>query len=314
MNRLIFFRIILFISFILLHNVLFSQYLRDSTRYTGLNDFHTVDDHEILKNYSPEEKHQLIFSNVFSIPEVMVNFNGNEYPLHFDFGNSGNINITTAIADSIKYYNTDTINTYTPNGKIRGQVYRIVIPEFKTLKQSYSNETGILSDWSIYSTKPFNGLIGLKYIYNKCFTLSYTTKTLAVSNKSILSKLTKDKYELIQLEHFKMHPYGIHFKGKINNQDAIIYLDTGKSHSAINRSMVPRDKIISDKSGSFFKGSVNIEIGGKSFIIHYPRVKNTNRNINSNLPVGIEIGSDILKHILLTVDRTDNKNLLIIHR
>lgn len=159
------------------------------------------------------------------------------------------------------------------------------------------NELGILSEWSVYSTSPINGLIGLKYIDKKCFTLCYPPKLLAISDHSIIPKL-KNSLKIIHMEHYEMHPYGIHFKGKINGQESIIYFDTGKSHSAINQTQVPSDRIVSDKSGTFYNGLFKIEIGGGSFTIYYPRVKNTNRNVESDLPVGIEIGSEYLTELL----------------
>lgn len=296
-----------------LSNTLFSQYYRDSTRYIGVTDFYPIDDSLILGKYGENEKHQLTFDNIFSIPEVLVHFEDKKYPFQFDFGNSDNITVTTNIADSIEYLITDTAFTYTPDGRIRGQILSIIIPEFNTLDQSFNNETGTLSDWTIFSTNPFNGLVGLKYLDNKCFTLSYPQMLLAVSDHSIVPMLNDRTGDWIQMQHYDMHPFGVHFEGKVNEQAAIIYFDTGKSHSAINRNLVPYDKILSDKSGTFYNGLVTIEIGERCFSIYYPRVKNTNRNIESDLPVGIEIGSDILKYFLLTIDRTNNKNLLIIH-
>lgn len=292
---------------------LFPQYLRDSTRFIGVSGFYPQNDSLILSIYNKNEKHHLTFDNPFSIPEVMVNFNSIEYPFFFDFGNSDNITITISIADSLKYLITDTTYTYTPDGRIRGQVFSIILPEFQTLKQSYIHESGILSDWSVFSTSPINGFIGLKYLTDKCFTLSYPQHTLAISDSSILPQLTNSRHDLIMLEYYKMHPYGVHYKGKVNNQEAIIYFDTGKSHSAINQNLVTSDKILSDKSGTFYNGTIKIEMGERNFMIYYPRVKNTNREIESNLPVGIEIGSDILKYFLLTIDRTNNQNVLIIH-
>lgn len=306
-------KIILSINLLLLSHVLFPQYLRDSTAFVGLDAFYPTGDSLIFNNYQEHEKYQLFFGNIFSIPEVMVQFDGQEYPLLFDFGNNDNITITTAIADSIKYQIRDTTYTYTPEGKIRGQVFSILLPAFQTLNQHFTNETGILSDWSIFSTSPINGLVGLKYVGNKCFTLSYSLQTLAIGNHSIVPELKNPEPDLIQLEHYTMHPYGVHFKGRVYGTEAIVYFDTGKSHSAINQDLVPADRIVTDKSGAFFNGAVDIEIGQRSFTIYYPRVKNTNRNIESNLPVGIEVGSDILKYFLLTIDRTNNQNLLIIH-
>ena len=313
MDKYKFLRIILIVKLILLNVALFSQYLRDSTRFIGLDDLYPKEDSLIFDLYRDEEKHPLEIHEIYFIPEVAVSFEGADFPFFFDFGNSGNITITNSIADSLKYIITDTTFTYTPDGKIRGKVYDILLPEFHTLDQSFLNETGTLSDWSIFSNHPINGLIGLKYLDAKCFTLSYPRKLLAISEHSIVPEVTGNSHSVIRLEKYKMHPYGIHFIGSVNGQVAIIYFDTGKSHSAINQALVPSDKIVSDKSGAFYNGTVEIDMAGRIFKIYYPRVKDTRRNVESDLPVGIEMGSDLLKYFLLTIDRTNNQNLLIIH-
>lgn len=313
MSRSILFRVARLAILVFLCNAANAQYLRDSTKFYGLSAFYPEHDTVIFNQYQEHEKHKITLDSNFSTPEIIVEINGQEYPFVFDFGNSGNISITTALADSLSFQITDTNYTYTPEGKIRGVAYDIVLEEFRTLQQTFYHESGTLSDWRIYSTSPFNGLIGLKYLKNKCFTLSYAQKILAISDNTVLTAPTSVKGDLIQLEQYQMHPFGVHFKGKVNNQDAIIYFDTGKSHSAINQNLVPSEGVITDKSGAFYKGQVRIDLGERSFTIYYPRVKNVNRNIETDLPVGIEVGSDILQYFLLTIDRTDNQNLMMIH-
>lgn len=304
------------IAILTFNNTLQAQYLRDNTKFINLDSFYPKDDSNVFDIYLESEKYQIKINEIFSIPEVMIRFNEKEFPFTFDFGNSDNITITTVLADSISYDVTDTTYTYTPDGKIRGQICKVNIPEFQVLGRSFYNEKGTFADWSIYSTNPFNGLIGLRYLSKLCFTLSYSKKTIAITNRSIISKLSPGHSIIIPLEHYSMHPYGLHFKGKVNGQDAIIYFDTGKSYSEINRNLVPIEKIVSDKSGTFYDGTVEIvfETSSNSIMIYYPRVKDLKRNIESNLPVGIDVGSDILKNFLITVDRTDNHNLLIIHK
>ncbi len=306
-------KIMILLIFLCSGNILFGQYLRDSTRFLGLDDFYPKDDSLIFANYADNEIYPITLDSIFSIPEIPVIFGDEPYPFTFDFGNSGNIAITNAIADSLEFVITDTAYTYTPDGKIRGRVYDIILCEFHTLSQSFSHEPGTLSDWSIFSTEPFNGLIGLKYVDGRCFTLSYPRKILAISDQSFTPNPVNQNTAKIQMEHFDMHPYGVHFKGKVNGRDAIIYLDTGKSHSAVNQYLVQPDKILSDKSGAFYGGTLEIKMGSKTFEIYYPRVKDTGRDIKSDLPVGIEIGSDILQYFLLTIDRTHDQNVLIIH-
>jgi hypothetical protein len=302
-----------FIVLLFLSDAAYTQYLRDSTRFVGLENFYPENDLQVFSCYSQDEQYPITLDADFSIPNIPVNFDDESYPFVFDFGNSGNITLTTAIAPFVDFKITDTTYTYTPDGQIRGQMYQIEVSEFITLNRHFSDEAGSLSDWSIYSSFPFNGLIGLKYLDGRCFTLSYPRKVLAISDQSVMPEIETSQASIIQLEQYEMHPYGIHFKGCVNGRNAIIYLDTGKSHSAVNQSLFQPDDIFSDKSGSFFGGTVEITMGYKTFEIYYPRVKNTGRDIESELPVGIEIGSDILQYFLLTVDRTDGQNLLIIH-
>ncbi len=296
-----------------MNNSISAQYLGDKTKIHDINYDYPVNETEILDLYSPNEIHTLSFENVFSVPEIIVNFKNQAFPFSLDFGSSGNITITTALTNLIQYQVTDTINTYTPDGQIRGQGFKILIPSFKIFDSYYHNEEASLMDWSIYATHPFNGMVGLKYFNNNCITLSYKSKFFAVSSISILSKLFINNSDFITLENYSMHPYGVHFKGKVNNEDVIVYFDTGKSASFVHSGLLPNHKIATDKSGTYYQGTVEIAFGKMSFEIYYPRVKDVKRSIDSSLPVGIEVGSDILKYFLLTIDRTDNKNVLIIH-
>ncbi len=299
---------------ILLNNPINAQYLRDKTKILNKNFDYPNNEKEILNLYSPNEIHTLYFDNVFSVPEIIVNFENNAFPLSLDFGSSGNITITTALAKLVQYQITDTVNTYTADGQIRGQGFHVVIPSFRVFDSCFQNEQASLMDWSIYATHPFNGMIGLKYFNKNCITLSYKAKLLAVSSTSILSKISNNNSDLITLENYSMHPYGVHFKGKVNNEVVIVYFDTGKSASFVHSGLLPSHEIATDKSGSYYQGTVEIAFGKTTFEIYYPRVKDVKRSIDSSLPVGIEVGSDILKYFLLTIDRTEKNNVLIIHK
>lgn len=290
-----------------------AQYLRDSTKFIFMDKAYPDNDSLVLKHYSDQETVPISLHPVFGIPEIEVKFDSITAPMFFDFGNSGNILITTAIEAQVDFSIIDTAFTYTPDGKIRGQVYSINIPEFEVLGQNFVNERAILSDWSIFSTEQINGIVGLNYVANKCFTLSYSRKILAMSDVSISTTVDLKKANIISLETYPLHPYGVYFSGRINDSQAVIYFDTGKNYSVISRKLVDDDEIDSDKSGSFYKGVVSVTFGEYTFEIFYPRVGELNRNIDTELPVGIDVGSDILRYFLITIDRTGGNNLLILH-
>lgn len=304
--------ILILTFFFSFYSIAEAQYLRDKTNYINLDNYYPTD-FQITEHYNNYKTYSLTYNNIFGIPEVEVKFKNNSYPLHFDFGNSNNIIITSELQNLVEYNFIDTSFTYHPDGSIRDKVLEIMIPYFNVFDKDYYNEESALVDWNTFSTNPFNGLIGLKYLADKSFTLNNESKQLIISSESIAEKIDSNKVVIIDLLNFAYHPYGIHFVGEINNKKRIFYFDTGKSHTALNRDLFPNEKILTDKSGSFYDGKVNISFGKINFEIEYPRVKSLKRNIENNYEMGIEIGIDILKYFLISVDRTNNKNTMIIH-
>lgn len=304
--------VFILIFFFSLFSITEAQYLRDKTNYINLDNYYPTD-FEITENYNSYKIYSLTYNNIFDIPEVEVKFQNNSYPLKFDFGNNHNIIITSELKKTVDYNFIDSSFTYNPDGSIRDKVLKIVIPYFNVFDTDYYNEESVLVDWNTFSTNPFNGLIGLKYLADKSFTLDNESKQLIISSESIAEKIDSNKAVIIDLLNFAYHPYGIHFVGEINNKKRIFYFDTGKSQSALNRDLFPNEKILTDKSGSFYDGKVNISFGKINIDIEYPRVKSLKRNIENNYEMGIEIGIDILKYFLISVDRTNNKNIMIIH-
>ena len=115
------------------------------------------------------------------------------------------------------------------------------------------------------------------------------------------------------MQNHSFHPSGVYFQGKVNKIISVVYFDTGKNYSVINRKLVNENEIVSDKSGTFYNGTIEISFGEYSFEIFQPRVGDLNRPLDSEFPIGIDVGSDLLRHFLITIDRTDNNNVLILH-
>ncbi|MBI9032618.1 hypothetical protein JEZ13_11540 [bacterium] len=285
------------------------KYYRDRTKILNMNLIKCQDKNKVFTNYRKNEYYNLSIDSEFGMPHIEVDFENNTFPLVFDFGNSDNILITNAISEKVPFCKKNKTYTYTPNGEIRGEIQNIEIPKFKVFNRIFENEGGTLMDWSISSTSPINGLIGLKYLQNQLFTLDYENKLLAITNRDF----TFASSEKIELLSFPYHPYGIHFLGKVNGKEVIIYLDTGKSHSEINSNLVAQEDIVSDKSGSFYPELIEVEIGSKSFSLEYARVNKLKRKIDSEYPIGMYIASDILKYITLSVNRINDNNYLIFH-
>jgi len=306
-------KLLLKINLILIPFLLSAQHLRDKTKIINPDSFYPSIN-PIAKYGDDYKKYTLIFDNIFNIPEINVKIGENHFTFYFDFGNSGNIVITSYIKNNIEYSILDSSYTYNSDGSLRDKTFNIEIPKFQVFDSLYTNEKCTLADWNIFSTNPFNGLIGLKYLQNKCFTLDCINRKLIISSHSILDSLSEKDAEIINLETYKYHPFGVHFIGKVNGKESIIYFDTGKSRSAINRSLIPEEGIVPNKSGTFYAGTVELYFGNISLKVEYPMVKKIKRSVESELPVGIEVGIDVLKYFVLTIDRTDNRNVIIFHK
>lgn len=291
-----------------------AQYLRDNTKYHNLEKYKSQNDSLVFSCYSDDQIYPLTLHSTFNIPEINVEFGQSQFPLFLDFGNSDNITITNNIADYIDFIVADTGYTYTPEGKIRGIRTDIVLESIAFLDKEYEHHKGALINWNVFSTEPTNGIVGLNYFQNQCITLSYKEKLLAVSESPFPIDTLTGSSDFLNLLTIPQHPYGLFLEGFVNNTEALIYLDSGKNYSEINRTLVADNLIVSDKSGSFYNGAVTISFGDVCFDIYYPRVKTLQRNTNSELPMGIDIGSDILKHFTITIDRTENRNLIIFHK
>lgn len=289
-----------------------AQYLRDSTRVIGLTQVFKSDSINLFTHYSTNQQFDITLHPTFNIPQIEVVFDDVSVPLFLDFGNSGDILITNAISSLVNYTISDTVYTYTPSGEVRGVIESVTFPEVSVLGEKFNNVEGNVANWSIFSTEPINGIVGLSYLAGKCFTLSYRNQKVGVSSKSINQSFPSLLSSAIDLESFAFHPTGVYFKGMVNNTNAIVYFDTGKSHTMINSDLLPSEMIATDKSGGYYKGEVQLVFGQFQFSIYYPRVKLLRRNINSELPVGIEVGSDVLKFFDITVGRSGGSNCLFI--
>ncbi|MBU1370716.1 MAG: hypothetical protein KJ578_14100 [Bacteroidetes bacterium] len=310
-NILIYLSLILVLSFV--PGIMNAQYFRDQTRLLFYDSLYPTNEKAISKGYATDELVSISLHPEFGIPEINVIFGSFQTPLFFDFGNNGNILITNAISDSVPFIIQDTIPTYTPDGQVRAIVYSIVLPEFQLLDSLFHFEPSTLADWSVFSTSPTNGIVGLKYFQQKRFTLSYRSRLLGISNTPLPDGLISERASIFPIQVFDNHPYGVYFEAEVAGQDVLVYFDTGKSHSQINLDLVDPSQIVSDKSGRFYADTIAIQFENHRFEMVYPRVGTINRSTNSSLPVGMEVGSDLLQHFLLTIDRTDGKNQLILH-
>jgi hypothetical protein len=253
--------------------------------------------------------------NFFEYPNIDVKIGEKYFPLTFDFGTSGEMWITTEIEDEIEYTYLGETQTLWPDGSYRGTVKKIKIPSAEILGKKYLDIITELADWEIYSTQPFNGAFGLKYLDNRRFTLDYKGKLLAHTDLPFpIDHLNQADYITCPLIDFDYHPYGIHILGEVEGLQSIIYFDTGQSHSWIDKKIIDNSLLIGDDH-QYYNGIINIHIGELELQVKYPMAEDMYPiDEEYDYPVRFIIGTNLLKYFVITVDRTDNNNLLFIHR
>jgi len=253
---------------------------------------------------------------VTSCPLIKVKIDGKSFWLTFDFGSAGGMMVTTAIEDNITYEVVRDLSTIFADGRPRGRGKEIVLTRVEVFGKTYDRVSCELYDWKIFSSSPNNGGISLEYIENTRFTLDYRNKRLAVSDSPLPEGLLKDGgFAVIPLLNSpEWNRYGLYVTEKVNGQDVIIYIDSGSRHSFVDRSLIDGKSISKVGNNDVCLSKILVSLEGLDMKISKVRVSEIRRNTNYDRPVRMTIGSDLLKSLVMTVDRTEGRNYLVVHK
>lgn len=256
-----------------------------------------------------------LYMSLTGCPEVEVLLNGRPFHLLFDFGCSKGFQITTAIEDQADYVVLEETNTYHADGTVRGRVKRITVDSLEVFGDRYEDQEGTLADWRIFSSLPHEGLIGLGYVAGRRFTLDYRRGKLGLTRKPLPDAIKEsDEYEFIELlDPPDYHKYGVYALGQVNDVNCVIHIDTGCSKTTVDPAVLTAGQRVKD-NGKRCSAEVPVRLGGFAFTIRDFRVAQIRHPSPGRYPVWMGIGSDLLKHLVITVDRTEKRNLLIIHK
>lgn len=189
--------------------------------------------------YEESEVHELTFSgsNDRSCPEIPVEIGDKEYKLTFDTGCAVGLNLTNEIGNKINYTLLGETELYKRDGSHQGWAKHVQVDEMNVLGDSYRDIETNISDWSLFSSRKFNGNIGLAYFKSKVVTLDYAGHKIAVGSKPVdYTALKSDKYVVLPL--YETASKGkqdlLFFKAKYMNKPVIVYMDTGKNYSYLH--------------------------------------------------------------------------------
>ncbi len=245
---------------------------------------------------------------VNSIPLVEVKVNGSPFWVKFDTGCSPGFSLTSAVENTIEHKVTGKSTQRNPDGSYRGETTLATIASLEVFGVMYAPVKTSFTDWRIFSTLKFNGLLGLKYFKDKRITIDYKQRIIGITDRPLVyDNLEEYKGAAVPL----LQATGgqadlIYVVGQIRGQPAVIYLDTGSSASFIDPSVLDASEIKKGKR-YLFTENVEMSIGGFPFTVKQLRVQEQRRGVKFEYPQIVKLGSDVIRNFLITIDKITGK-------
>jgi hypothetical protein len=246
-----------------------------------------------------------------SIPLVQVKVNGAPLWVKFDTGCSTGFLLTSAVQEKIEHRVTGKSTERNPDGSYRGETTLVTIASLEVFGDTHAPVKTSITDWRIFSTLKFNGLLGLRYFKEKRVTLDYKNRKIGITDRPLAHPAAEEfpGVAVPLLEAPGNQADLIYVLGKIKDHPAVIYLDTGSSASFIDPSVLEPSEI---NDGKRFLIAENIEmsIGGFSFTVKQLRVVEQRRGVSFAYPQTVILGSDVIRDFLFTIDRISGQLIL----
>ncbi len=246
-----------------------------------------------------------------SIPLIEIKVNASPLWVKFDTGCSEGFVLTSAVEDQIEHKVIGTTTERWPDGSYRGESKIIRIPSLEVFGDTFADMETTISDWKIFSTLKFNGLIGLRYFKDKRVTIDYKTMKIGVTDRPLVYATLRNKYGgvLSVLDPPAGQEDLIYVLGHVKGQPSVIYLDTGSSASFIDPDVLDEGDIIEGKK-HLMAENVEISMQGFHFVVKQLRVEKQRRGVAFEYPQTVKLGSDFLQDFLITIDKITNRVIL----
>jgi predicted aspartyl protease len=230
----------------------------------------------------------------FGYPYVTIFINGEKLKLAWDTGNLTGLVLNSDIAARLKLPVVDASKSYDSSGAVVGTFRVFNVKELSGLGRVWTNVPA-----HEIKTTDFDGLIGPRFLAAKRFTLDYRSKLIAISDRTLVDQKETDG-AIIPLIKSPVLKEMIVIRGTVNGKNVLMQLDTGKSRTSVDASLVASEKLHQSANGYRID---EIKIGPYSFSVPSAR-QDSFKGISEGLPepILIGIGSDILSQVVFTVD------------
>ena len=262
--------------------------------------------------YKADQVYPLNFAPT-GCPLIEVTISGVRLNLLFDTGTAMGFVITNN-APPVPHRVEQTIEQTNPDGSHLGESLRIRVETMSVLNKTFSNVTGTMAEWHLYSSLPFQGTVGLDYFLDRRLTLDYRAQKVAVTTAPLPNKLDLSHYVSLDLVQPPPSQGNILYaRAKLNGRDVMVYFDTGSSASFIDPSYAEGMAKV-ERPGRFkiFREHVPLQIGGHTFILDELREDSIRRGTGFDTPIAVILGSDVLSCFLITIDLRAKRLILAV--
>ncbi len=236
-------------------------------------------------------------------PFVDVDVSGVKVPLMLDTGTARGFVITNH-APSIPHQVEEHSEETNADGSHRGESLGIRVERVSVLGKIFTNVGGTIADWRMYSSEPFNGTVGLDFFLDRRVTLDYRSGRAGATSSILPARLDRKRYLSVDLvEPPRSQGHILYARARVNQREAIVYLDTGYNVSFIDPGFGEGLERV-ERPGKFkvFRRAVPMELGGRTIILDDLRESPILRGRGFDPPVALLLGSDVLSRFIVTID------------
>lgn len=241
--------------------------------------------------YDPAELHPISIE-LYGYPFVQVRVEGEELELPFDTGNMVGLQLAPAIIERLGLRRVGQWTSRNSDGSLVGEYGIYEAREVAILGDEPESER-------VYELAhpSLPGLVGPQFLRGKRFTIDYASQLLAITDRPSPEGMPA----MIQLVPSDRHPDLLLVYGEVHGRQVLMQIDTGKSRSTIDPELARSLGLEANANGVAIE---DLRFGPSTFAVPSAKLVNQ-RQIDPGLsdPILVGIGSDLLRHIILTVDR-----------
>lgn len=254
-------------------------------------------------DYRPDEIHRIEIG-AYGYPFARLTVNGVALELPFDTGNMVGLSLSPAWIDRLSLPRIDEWRSRTSDGTLRG-TYGVHQAD-RVVAFGIEREGERVYEF-VHPDLP--GLLGPQSLRNKRFTVDYHNLILAVTDRR-LGEGEEHARWLRLIPSFHREDLLLVW-GEVGGRRVLMQIDTGKSRSTIDPKLAGDLGLERTQAGVAVEG---LHFGGHEFSVPSAKLVDL-RRIDPDLrePILFGIGSDILRQVVLTVDRIGGRLLVQEH-